>query len=65
MFSKAALTQADSAISFRSKQFELSQQVNKLLEKDLKTAKKKAFLNQFKGAAVGIAAGVVVGLLVK
>ena len=65
MFSKAALVQADSAIAFRSKQFELSQQVNDLLKKDLKTAKKKAFLNQFKGAAVGIAAGVVVGLLVK
>jgi hypothetical protein len=65
MFSKAALTSADSAIAFRSKQFELSQQVNDLLKKDLKTAKKKAFLNQFKGAGVGIAAGVVVGLLVK
>jgi hypothetical protein len=65
MFSKAALTSADSAIAFRSKQFELSQQVNDLLKKDLKTAKKKAFLNQFKGAGVGVAAGVVVGLLVK
>lgn len=65
MFSKAALTSADSAIAFRSKQFELSQQVNKLLEKDLKTAKKKAFLNQFKGAGVGVAAGLVVGLLIK
>ena len=65
MFSKAALTSADSAITFRSKQFELSQQVNDLLKKDLKTAKKKAFLNQFKGAGVGIAAGIVVGLLVK
>jgi hypothetical protein len=65
MFSKAALTSADSAIAFRSKQFELSQQVNDLLKKDLKTAKKKAFLNQFKGAGVGVAAGLVVGLLIK
>jgi len=65
MFSKAALTSADSAITLKSKQFEMSQQVNEMLKKDLKTAKKKAFLNQFKGAAVGIAAGVVVGLLVK
>jgi len=65
MFSKAALVSADSAIAFRSKQFELSQQVNDLLKKDLKTAKKKAFLNQFKGAGVGVAAGLVVGLLIK
>lgn len=65
LFSKAALTSADSAITLKTKQFELSQQVNDLLKKDLKTAKKKAFFNQFKGAAVGIAAGVAVGLLVK
>ena len=64
-FSKAALVQADSAIALKSKQFELSQQVGELLKKDLKTAKNKAFWNKFKGAGVGIAAGVVVGLLVK
>ncbi len=65
MFSKAALSQADSAIAFRTKQFELSQQVSDLLKKDLKTAKNKAFWNKFKGAGVGVAAGVMVGLLVK
>ena len=65
MFSKAALVSADSAIALKSKQFELSQQVGELLKKDLKTAKNKAFWNKFKGAGVGIAAGVVVGLLVK
>ena len=65
MFSKSALVQADSAIALKSKQFELSQQVGELLKKDLKTAKNKAFWNKFKGAGVGIAAGVVVGLLVK
>lgn len=65
MFSKAALVQADSAIAFKSKQFDLSQQVNDLLKKDLKTAKKKAFWNQWKGAGAGIAAGLVVGLLAK
>ncbi len=64
-FSKAALSQADSAIAHKSKQFELSQQANDLLKKDLKTAKNKAFWNKWKGAGVGIAAGVVVGLLVK
>ena len=64
-FSKSALIQADSAIAFKSKQFELQQQVSDLLKKDLKTAKKKAFWNQWKGAGVGIAAGLVVGLLAK
>jgi len=65
MFSKAALSQADSAITFRTKQFELSQQVNEYLKKDLKTAKNKAFWNKWKGAGVGIGAGVLVGLLIK
>ena len=65
VFSKAALVSADSAIALKSKQFEMQQQVSDLLKKDLKTAKKKAFLNNFKGAGVGIAAGVLVGLLVK
>lgn len=65
MFSKAALVQADSAISLKTKQFDLSQQVNDMLKKDLKTAKKKAFWNQFKGAGIGVAAGLVVGLLAK
>ena len=65
MFSKAALSRADSAIALKSKQFDLSQQVNEYLKKDLKTAKNKAFWNKFKGAGVGVAAGVVVDLLVK
>lgn len=65
LFSKAALAQADSAITFRSKQFELSQQVSEKLKKDLSTAKKKAFWNKWKGAGVGIAAGLAVGLLAK
>lgn len=65
MFSKAALTSADSAIALKSKQFDLSQQVNDLLKKDLKTAKNKAFWNKFKGAGVGIGAGILVGLLIK
>ena len=64
-FSKSALLQADSAIALKSKQFEMQQQVSDLLKKDLKTAKNKAFWNKFKGAGVGIAAGVLVGLLVK
>lgn len=65
MFSKAALVSADSAIALKSKQFDLSQQVNEYLKKDLKTAKNKAFWNKWKGAGVGIGAGVLVGLLIK
>ena len=65
MFSKAALSRADSAIALKSKQFDLSQQVNEYLKKDLKTAKNKAFWNKWKGAGVGIGAGVLVGLLIK
>ena len=65
MFSKVALVSADSAIALKSKQFDLSQQVNEYLKKDLKTAKNKAFWNKWKGAGVGIGAGVLVGLLIK
>ena len=65
MFSKAALVSADSAIALKSKQFEMQQQVSDLLKQDLKTAKNKDFWNKWKGAGVGVAAGVVVGLLVK
>jgi hypothetical protein len=65
MFSKAALSQADSAIALKSKQFEMQKQVSDLLKQDLKTAKNKAFWNKWKGAGVGVAAGVLVGLLVK
>jgi len=65
MFSKAALISADSAIALKSKQFEMQQQVSDLLKKDLKTAKNKAFWNKWKGAGVGIGAGILVGLLIK
>jgi len=65
LFSKAALTSADSAIALKSKQFELSQQVNDYLKKDLKASQKKAFWNKWKGVGVGIAAGVTAGLLLK
>jgi septum formation topological specificity factor MinE len=65
MFSKVALVRADSVIAFKSKQFEMQQQASDFLKQDLKTAKNKAFWNKWKGVGVGIAAGVVVGLLVK
>ena len=62
-FSKTALVSADSAISARSKQFELQKQVSDLLKEDLKTAKKKAFWNKIKGTAVGLAVGLTVGII--
>jgi len=65
LFSKAALINADSAIALKSRQFEMSQQINEYLKKDLKASQKKAFWNKWKGVGVGIAAGVTAGLLLK
>jgi hypothetical protein len=62
-FSKSALVSADSAIVARSKQFELQKNVSDLLKEDLKTAKKKAFWNKIKGTTVGLAVGLVVGII--
>jgi hypothetical protein len=64
-YSKLALSQADSAIAIRNDQLKVSKDLIDLLNKDLKTAKRKAFWNNFKGIAVGIAAGVTVGILAK
>ena len=64
-YSKLALSQADSAIAIRNDQLKVSKDLIDILNKDLKTAKRKAFWNNFKGIAVGIAAGVTVGALAK
>ena len=64
-YSKLALFKADSAIVIRNDQLKVSKDLIDLLNKDLKTAKRKAFWNNFKGIAVGIAAGVTVGVLAK
>jgi hypothetical protein len=64
-YSKLALSKADSAIVIRNDQLKVSKDLIDLLNKDLKTAKRKAFWNNFKGIAVGIAAGVTVGVLAK
>jgi len=64
-YSKLALSQADSAIAIRNDQLKVSKDLIDILNKDLKTAKRKAFWNNFKGIAVGIAAGVTVGVLAK
>ena len=65
MFSKAALVSADTAIARKSRQFEMQKQISEYLKQDLNAAKNKAFWNKFKGAGVGVAAGVLVGLLIK
>jgi hypothetical protein len=64
-YSKLALSQADSAIIIKSNQLKVSKDLIDLLNKDLKTAKRKAFWNNFKGVAIGIAAGITVGILAK
>lgn len=62
-YSKGALVQADSAIAIKTEQLELSQDSNKLLEKDLKVAKRKAFWNKWKGGGVGTIVGFLAGLI--
>jgi cell division protein FtsB len=64
-YSKLALYKADSAIIIKNNQLKVSKDLIDLLNKDLKTAKRKAFWNNFKGVAIGIAAGVTVGILAK
>ena len=64
-YSKLALYKADSAIAIRNNQLKVSKDLIDLLNKDLKTAKRKAFWNNFKGVAIGIAAGVTVSILAK
>jgi hypothetical protein len=64
-YSKLALYKADSAIAIKNNQLKVSKDLIDLLNKDLKTAKRKAFWNNFKGVAIGIAAGVTVGILAK
>jgi len=64
-YSKLALSQADSAIAIRNDQLKVSKDLIDLLNKDLKTAKRKAFWNNFKGVAIGVAAGVAVSVLAK
>lgn len=62
-FTKAALLQADTAISIKVQQLDLMTKSTDLLKKDLNTSKRQAFWNKWKGAGVGLAVGVVVGLL--
>ena len=64
-FNKSALNKADSAIKIRTQQLQISKDLVSLLEKDLKTAKKKAFWGRIKGVSVGVAAGIVIGVIAK
>jgi hypothetical protein len=64
-YSKLALFQADSAIAIRNDQLKISKELNDILKKDLKAAKRKAFWNQFKFTIAGAAAGSALVILSK
>jgi hypothetical protein len=64
-YSKLALSQADSAIAIRNDQLKISKELNDILKKDLKAAKRKAFWNQFKFTIAGAAAGSALVILSK
>lgn len=64
-YSKLALAKSDSALLIRGDQLKISKDLVDVLKKDLKTAKRKAFWNNFKGILVGAAAGVAVTVLAK
>lgn len=62
-FSNSALVKADSAIMFKSKQFDMQLQVTDFLKQDLKNAKNKAFWGKIKGTAVGLGVGLIIGII--
>ena len=64
-FNKSALNRADSAIKIRNQQLQISKDLVSILENDLKTAKKKAFWGRIKGVGIGVAAGIVIGVIAK
>ena len=64
-FNKSALNKADSAIKIRNQQLQISKDLVSILENDLKTAKKKAFWGRIKGVGIGVAAGIVIGVIAK
>lgn len=55
-YSKLSLSKADSAIAIRNDQLKISKDLNDILKKDLKTAKRKAFWNQIKFTIIGAGA---------
>jgi hypothetical protein len=64
-YSKQALIKADTALKIRSQQLASSQELNRKLEKDVKTAKRKAYLGTIRGTLAGFALGVATGIIVK
>lgn len=64
-FNKSVLNKADSAIKIRTQQLQISKDLVSILENDLKTAKKKAFWGRIKGVGIGVAAGIVIGVIAK
>lgn len=63
VYSKAALVQADSAITVKTEQLNLTAEANGLLKEDLKVAKRKNFWNKWKAGGVGIAVGILLTVL--
>jgi len=64
-YSKQALIKADTALKIRSQQLATSQELNRKLEKDVKTAKRKAYLGTIRGTLAGFALGIATGIIVK
>lgn len=62
-FSKQALMKADTVTNIKTQQLQISQNINQLLEKNLKKAKRKAFWANIKGTAVGVIAVIIVNSL--
>jgi hypothetical protein len=64
-YSKQALIKADTALKIRSQQLSVSKDLNSKLEKDLKTAKRKAYLSTIRGTIAGFTLGVAVGVFAR
>jgi len=58
-----SLSKAEEEIKLYIEQFETSEEINKLLKQDLKKAKRKVFWSSVESAAVGIGAGILIGVL--
>lgn len=58
-----SLSKAEEEIKLYIEQFQTSEEINKLLKQDLKKAKRKVFWRSVESAAVGIGAGILIGVL--
>jgi len=60
-FSKQETSAINSALEVKTQENDLQKELNALLEKDLKKAKRRNFWNTVKGIGVGVGAGMVIG----